>query len=228
MKFIVIGLGNFGTNLSHQLIQEGHEVFGIDYKMDRVESNSEYLTHTICTDTTEELNIKKIPLNDADYIIVSIGSEISVSLTTTALLKRNTNQPILCRAINDVHGTILESMGIYQILYPEAEYAKELANRLSIKGAVRTMTFDENHEVVELKISENMIGKMLKESNLRSKWNLNLVTVVRDHKTKNVFGRIVFKKKAMGVISPDFMFEKEDNLILYGNKNDLERFNNNV
>ncbi|APD06616.1 ktr system potassium uptake protein [Flavobacteriaceae bacterium UJ101] len=227
MKFIVIGLGNFGTNLSHQLIKEGHEVFGIDYKMDRVESNSEHLTHAVCADTTEELNIRKLPLDDADYIIVSIGSEMSVSLTTTALLKRNTNQPILCRAINDVHGTILESMGIYQILYPEAEYAKELANRLSLKGAIRTMTFDENHEVVELRVLNKMVGKQLKESDLRSKWNLNLITVVREYKTKNVFGKTTIKKKALGVIAPNFEFEKEDSLILYGNKNDLERFNNN-
>ncbi len=224
MKFIIIGLGNFGTHLANQLIKEGHEVFGVDYRMARVEANSEILTHTVCMDTTEELNIKKIPLNDTDYIIISIGGDMGIALTTAALIKRSTTRPLLCRAINDVHGTILKSMDVYQILYPEIEYAKELANRLIIKGAIRTMAFDENYEVVELKVSEKLIGKNLINSNLRTKWNLNLVTVVRN-KSKNIFGKPIAKKRALGVLSPDFIFQEGDILVLYGKKNDIERFN---
>jgi trk system potassium uptake protein len=37
MKFIVFGLGNYGASLSQKLISLGHEVIGVDQKMEIVE-----------------------------------------------------------------------------------------------------------------------------------------------------------------------------------------------
>ncbi len=37
MKFIIIGLGNFGFALAVKLAQLGHEVIGVDKQMDKIE-----------------------------------------------------------------------------------------------------------------------------------------------------------------------------------------------
>lgn len=37
MKYIVIGLGRFGSNLASNLTQMGHEVIGIDNHKERLE-----------------------------------------------------------------------------------------------------------------------------------------------------------------------------------------------
>ena len=37
MKFIVFGLGNYGSSLSQKLVSLGHEVIGVDQKMELVE-----------------------------------------------------------------------------------------------------------------------------------------------------------------------------------------------
>ncbi|MEQ8576912.1 MAG: NAD-binding protein, partial [Fulvivirga sp.] len=36
MKFIIVGLGNFGSALALKLVEEGHEVIGIDTNQNHV------------------------------------------------------------------------------------------------------------------------------------------------------------------------------------------------
>ena len=41
MKYIIVGLGNFGSSLATKLTSQGHEVIGIDIDMDKVERYKE-------------------------------------------------------------------------------------------------------------------------------------------------------------------------------------------
>ena len=38
MKFLIIGLGNFGTSLAEKLTQMGHEVIGVDKQIEKIEA----------------------------------------------------------------------------------------------------------------------------------------------------------------------------------------------
>ena len=89
MKCIVIGLGNFGAALSLRLMEEGHEVIGIDTNQTYVNQLQEKLTHTLVMDSTNELALTELPLSDSDVIVVGIGEDVGASITTTALLKKH-------------------------------------------------------------------------------------------------------------------------------------------
>jgi trk system potassium uptake protein TrkA len=54
MKFIIVGLGNFGALLSQKLTAQGNEVIGIDTRMEKVDLYKEKISHTICMDATDE------------------------------------------------------------------------------------------------------------------------------------------------------------------------------
>lgn len=88
MKFIILGLGNFGSNLSKALIKDGHEVFGVDLNMAKVEKFKEELTHTIAIDVNDEQSINHLPLTDTDVAVVAIGEDMGSSVSATALLKK--------------------------------------------------------------------------------------------------------------------------------------------
>jgi len=47
MKFIIIGLGTFGSSLAQKLTNSGHEVIGVDSKMIKVAiaQGKDYNTH---------------------------------------------------------------------------------------------------------------------------------------------------------------------------------------
>ncbi|MCB0584598.1 MAG: NAD-binding protein, partial [Phaeodactylibacter sp.] len=73
MKFIVIGLGNFGSTLGLRLVEDGHEVIGVDENLSIVNLLQDKLTHAICMDATDEMAIQRLPLTDTDVVIISIG-----------------------------------------------------------------------------------------------------------------------------------------------------------
>ena len=45
MKYIIIGLGNFGSSLAQKLTALNNEVIGVDIRMDRIESIKDKITH---------------------------------------------------------------------------------------------------------------------------------------------------------------------------------------
>ena len=225
MKFVIIGLGNFGSSLGHQLVEDGHEVIGVDNKMTHVTLLQDQLTHTICLDATDEVAIQKLPLEDADCIIVSIGEDIGSSVTTTALVKKLTGARIVARAISNVHQTILEAMDVEEIIHPEAEYAAELAGRLTLKGVVRSVPLDNRYEIVETPLPKHFVGKRIDETELRPDWNLNVITVMRQRPHKNFLGKTVYRTEVIGVVGADLVLEEKDILVLFGSKADVERFN---
>lgn len=62
MKFIIIGLGNFGAWLAQSLTSAGHDVIGIDTNMIRVEALKDKITHVVKIDSTDITALKTLPL----------------------------------------------------------------------------------------------------------------------------------------------------------------------
>ena len=89
MKYIVIGLGNFGVSLAKQLAQNGHEVIGVDNSDLKVEEYKDAMTTTICLNSVEETALRSLPLNEVDAVVVAIGEDLAASVQTIALLKKN-------------------------------------------------------------------------------------------------------------------------------------------
>ena len=79
MKFIVLGLGNFGSELSIKLTELGHEVIGVDSNMKRVEFLQDSITHTICMDTTDESG-KQLKMTTKLHTILGAGGTVSNQL----------------------------------------------------------------------------------------------------------------------------------------------------
>lgn len=110
MKIIVVGLGNFGSSLSTSLMDEGHEVIGVDNNLDRVERMKDVLTYAIKLDATELSAIKTIPFDVADLVIIAIGEDVGASITALAQIKKIFDGKIIARSINEIHHAILETI----------------------------------------------------------------------------------------------------------------------
>ncbi|GAB4417728.1 MAG: TrkA family potassium uptake protein [Bacteroidia bacterium] len=224
MKFIIIGLGNFGSSLGLQLIKDGHEVIGVDKIMSRIDLLQDKFTHLVCLEAEDEAALSQLPFAETDVVVVSIGEDIGASVTVTAILKGLRPRRIVSRAISPIHQTILEAMGIEEIIHPEAEYAQQLASRLAIKGALRSMTLDEKFDIVELNLPAPLVGKTVQEVNFRKDWNLNIVTLLRSGYKPNLLGKLMRTTQVVGVISPDTRLEQGDVLVTFGRSDDIERF----
>ena len=108
MKYIIIGLGNFGLSLGKQLCQQGHEVIGIDSRESITEEYKDILTTTVCLNSTEETALRSQPIQEADAIIVAIGEDWASSVQTTAILKEMGAKRIIGRSLSALHTKILK------------------------------------------------------------------------------------------------------------------------
>ena len=82
MKYIVIGLGYFGSKLASNLTSMGHEVIGIDKHSERLDELKDSITTVMKLDSTSINALKSLPLNDADAVIVAIGEDVGSSILT--------------------------------------------------------------------------------------------------------------------------------------------------
>lgn len=124
MKFIIFGLGNFGSSLGKKLTEQGNEVIGVDNDMDKVDAMKETISHTVCLNSTDETIVSGLPLHDTDVVIVAIGEDQGANIMTTAVLKKLKVQKLISRAISPLHETVLQAIGIDQIVHPEEETAE--------------------------------------------------------------------------------------------------------
>ena len=131
MKYLVIGLGNFGKTLAQTLTDNGHEVIGVDKQTRDIEQIKDRIAFSYIMDTTYPLALRSLPLADIDCTIVSIGQSMDQSLRTVAALKQLKVDNIYARALDTTHQSILEAMNISKIFIPESYAARLFATKFA-------------------------------------------------------------------------------------------------
>ena len=116
MKYIIIGLGNYGSVLAEELSALGHEVIGVDTNERRVDVLKDKIATSFIIDATDEQSLSVLPLKDVDVVIVAIGENFGASIRVVALLKKNGVKHIYARAVDEVHKTVLEAFNLDSIL----------------------------------------------------------------------------------------------------------------
>jgi trk system potassium uptake protein TrkA len=224
MRFIIIGLGSFGSSLAQKLTVMGHEVIGVDSKMARVESLKETITHTICLDSTDKSAVKHLPLEDTDVVMVCIGEDEGASIMTTALMKQSNVKRLISRAVSPLHETILEAMQVDEIVHPEEETAERWAKRLNLRGVVDSFELTGEYHVIEAKVPERFAGKTIEDIGVRKNYNLIVLTTIKVVEEKSRIGTVRKVKKVQDVASAKTVIDAEDILVLYGRMSDIKNF----
>ena len=222
MKFIVLGLGNFGKALAIRLTELGHEVIGADNRMTKVEALKEKITHTIRMDTTDADAMSALPLKDADAAIVAIGEDEGASLLTTALLKQLHVKRIVGRVVSDLQKTVLEAMDIDEYIMPEEESAARLAMRLDNIDIVDSFKISERYSIIETKVPAKYVGMTLKDANLTNRFKVIVLTTIKSTEALEN-GKMKVSKEATGIAQSDTVLAEDDILVLFGELKDINR-----
>lgn len=224
MKFIIIGLGNFGSSLAQKLTKTGHEVIGVDSKMSKVESFKEKITHTICLDSTDPQAVKHLPLQDTDVVMVCIGEDEGASILTTALMKQMKAKRLISRTVSPIHNLILEAMQIDEIIHPEEETAERWAKKFNINGVVDSFDLPGDYGIVEARVPKFLTGKTLSEINVRKHHKVIVLTTIKTGIEKNLLGISRKVNKVQEVANSKTILTEGDIMVLYGLMNDIKKF----
>lgn len=224
MKYIVIGLGYFGSKLAINLTNMGHEVIGIDNHHERLDELKNSVTTVMKMDATNVDAVKTLPLNDTDAVIVAIGEDVGSSILTASILKNLKVKRIIGRAINQVHQNILNQIGIDEVVLPLEDSAMNVASMLQLKNTLRLTELNDDYAVAELAVPAKYAGHAIDTISMGDRFNLKIVAVKiapKEGLLASVFRRNFKVDMSYDPFSP---LGERDVLVVAGKIADIKRF----
>ncbi|WP_127846358.1 potassium channel family protein [Psychroflexus aestuariivivens] len=230
MKYIIVGLGNFGASLAQKLTALDNEVIGVDKNMDKVDYFKEKITHTIRMDATDEIEVSDLPLDETDVVVIAIGEDQGENIMTTALFKNLGVKELITRAMNPLHKKVLQAIGVDKIVHPEAEIAERWSNKLHFKNILDSFELNEDFSIVQIELPEKFAGKTLKELDLRKKHNLLILTTIKknednnDSENEDKVSENEREDKIRGILDPTEKLKEKEILVIFGKNSDINTF----
>lgn len=212
-QYAVIGLGRFGLSIAQKLFESGQEVLGVDVNEERVEESHSFVTHAVIADSTDSEALKSIGIRNFDTVVVAIGNDIQASILSVLLLKELGVKKVIAKALNKLHGQVLDKVGADWVVYPERDMGVRVAHQLISPKVLNFIEISKNYSVEEVKIPDRMNEKTLRELDIRAKFNLSVIAI-RHGDEINISP------------SPDKVINHGDVLVVIGENSDLERFAN--
>ncbi|MFX3659745.1 MAG: TrkA family potassium uptake protein, partial [Ectobacillus sp.] len=129
----------------------------------------------------------------------------------TLILKELGVQNITVKAQNDYHEKVLRKIGANQIVHPERDMGKRIANNIASSSVLDYLELSDEHSIVEIIANEKIDGQTLQNLDIRAKFGLNIVAIKRGKEV------IVSPRATEAICFGDI-------LIVIGSDKELDRF----
>ncbi|WP_080834295.1 potassium channel family protein [Cohnella massiliensis] len=209
-QFAIIGLGRFGSSVAKFLSEMGYEVLAIDENEELVQDVAHIVTHAVSADSTDEEAVRALGIRNFDVVVVAIGQDIQASILTTLILKDLGVKQIIVKAQNELHGKVLSKIGADKVIFPERDMGLRVAHHLVSPNILEHIELSNDYSIVEMKVPSQIVGRNLKQLDIRVKYNCNVLAVKRDGEM-NITPH------------PDESLNSEDVLVIVGRNDQLNR-----
>jgi trk system potassium uptake protein len=217
--YAVIGLGRFGFSVAKTLAKYDAEVIAIDSEEERVKKAADFVTYAVQLDAMDEKALRSVGVQNVDTAIVSIGENIEASILVVMLLKEIGIKNIIAKAVTTLHGKVLENLGVHRVIFPERDMAIRVAHSLIRPRVLEQLELSQEYSIVELPTPGDLVGKTLKDTQLRTRYGVNLIAIKRKITTEKGMIKDSWNVNPL----PSDTIEKEDILVLIGLNDDIDK-----
>lgn len=210
-QFAVLGLGRFGRSVAINLYKLGHDVLAVDSDEECVQNVVDQVTHAVTADVTDEEALKALGIRNFDVVVIAIGQDIQASILATLLIREMNSGTLIVKAQDELHGKVLEKIGADKVIFPERDMGLRVAHHLVSPNILEYIELSDDYSIVEIRAAGAMIGKSLRELDIRAKYRCNVLGIKNGKKMN---------------ISPhaDDKIGESDILVVVGLNQDLARF----
>lgn len=196
--------------MAEQLFQLGQSVLGIDRDGQRVQAVADRITHAVEADAADVEALKALGIRNFDIVVVAIGNDMEASILITVILKELGVKEVVAKATSSTHGKVLEKVGADRVVYPERDMGTRVAHSLVTPNILDIIDLSPNVSIVELSPDEGMVGRNLRDLDLRARHRVTVLAIKKDNVVR---------------ISPggEDVVEAGDILVVIGEKKDLSR-----
>jgi trk system potassium uptake protein len=130
-RYLVVGLGRFGTALALGLSERGCDVIAVDSELDKVDAVKDRIGHAIELDSTDPAALQSLDARSCNTAIVAMGEGFEAAVLTVTALKECGVARVIARARNPRHARVLRAVGADEIIEVESEVGRNLAESLA-------------------------------------------------------------------------------------------------
>lgn len=225
-KVLILGLGSFGLSLCENLVKEGVEVIVIDNNPSKINLIKNLVVLGLEADIKNEdflsllSNIKNI-----DYAVICVGDNMEASILAALHLKEKTDIPVIARAISKEHKKILKAIGVDEIIFLEEEVGERLAQKIARGHVYNYIPLSGDHKIVDVKVPSGMVGKMIKDLNIREKYKVNIIAIKSriPMLDKETFDS-TFREEVKEVPTGDYKLGENDIMVIVGKNQEVDNF----
>jgi len=210
-QFAVIGLGRFGSSLAKELIDLGHEVLGVDKDEEVVDAMNGKLTHVVVADATDVDTLRSLGIRNFDCGVVAIGDDIQTSVLATIQLKELGVKKVVAKAITELHGRVLERIGVDRVIFPERDMGIRVAHQLVSPNLLDYIELSKDYSIAELTVPSCLDGVSLKELSPRSRFGCSIVAINK-------------KEGVIVVPTAEQVLSEKDIMVIIGTNEQIDAF----
>jgi trk system potassium uptake protein TrkA len=176
-RFVVIGLGRFGSWVARALHREGFEVIAMDTDEDLVDRFAHEVTRCVAADGTDPAVLRQIGAADADAAIISTGENLAATILATLALREIGVATIYAKVSSARAAQAIERFDIAGTIFPERESAERMARRLSSTTILDYISLGEHYSIQEMAIPDSWIGRSLRDLQLPREHGVQVVAL---------------------------------------------------
>ena len=176
-SYVVFGLGAFGYSLAETLGDSGYEVMVVDKRNDPIQTISDKVTYAVKADVTEPGELESLDICQFDVAVVAFTQDMNASIMAAMYAKESGIPKVVAKAVTDIHGTILQKIGVDEVIFPEREMGVRVAQNLIAGGVVDILELSDEFSLVEIHVPASWAGHSLRSLDVRGKYNLNVIAI---------------------------------------------------
>lgn len=176
-RFVVVGLGNFGSFVARRLYELGHDVVAFDLDTRVVDAHGPFVTRAIAGDATRRDVLEEGGAEGAQSGIVSTGDNLGASVLALLALRDLGVKDIYVKVQSEEHARIADALGATETVFPEKEAATNLASRLTSGKLLHYTTYGEQFAIQEMAVPDAWYGKTLQQLKLPQEYQIQVVAV---------------------------------------------------
>ncbi|WP_455257760.1 potassium channel family protein [Peptoniphilus asaccharolyticus] len=183
-SYVVFGLGRFGSTVAITLSELGYDVLAVDSNFDRVQSVADKVTTAIQVDMMDENATENLGLKNFDGAVVAIGENFEAAIMSS-IVAQEAGIPLIIAKANTVRqGTILQKIGVNEVVYPEKDMGSRVAYNLTSKNLLDYIQISQELSIAEIRALPSWWDKTIENLEIRNKFNITILGIERNGKVE--------------------------------------------
>ena len=176
-SYAVIGLGQFGMSVAETLAESDCDVLAIDAREENIQEIADKVTYAVRADVREPEVLRALGVQNVDVAVIAVAENMEASIMATMQAKELGVPYVLAKAMNALHGKILEKIGADRVIYPEQSMGLRVARNLMSGGFLDVFELSTEFSMAEFPVPTEWVGKSLQELQLRESHDINIIAI---------------------------------------------------